>query len=384
MASFADALCSASSTKLPKSDPQPATTPRCYFYGPDPKSAPDCHPHLQWVMAQLGQPCSPRAQQSAQSAALVVQHPRMSTSDATGDTQSADGGTQDLTAASTAACPPAGAPGSTDSARPSGHVLVLGSSNMLEGGTGCHLWPAGLWLAQWLMNNPHVARGRRCLELGAGTGLVGVVCAQLGASQVCVTDGNAAALENCRAVLQINGLLPAERADPQAASEGLGSQAEAPQSEARVPSGELARVAGERGPPVAAPTSAGTGRRRHDGGPGFGVDVRVELLEWGTEVVEADVVLAADVVYDDDAIRRLVVQLKAQLVGPTADAYVVSEVRCPDTLQLFLDECAWHGLHACLEEAAVTDCGKGGPVRIHHCWELEQRHEVVLHRVTAA
>lgn len=61
---------------------------------------------------------------------------------------------------------------------------MLASRNVLEGGTGCHAWPAGMWLAQWLLNHPHVVEGHRCLELGAGTGVVGMIAARLGAAQV--------------------------------------------------------------------------------------------------------------------------------------------------------------------------------------------------------
>jgi hypothetical protein len=62
---------------------------------------------------------------------------------------------------------------------------VVGSSqNMLEGSTGCYVWPAGLWLAQYLLNHPEIARGKRCMELGCGTGLLGVTLVRCGAREV--------------------------------------------------------------------------------------------------------------------------------------------------------------------------------------------------------
>ena len=60
---------------------------------------------------------------------------------------------------------------------------------------GLALWPAAIALAHELAERP--LRGLRILELGAGTGLPGIVAATLGA-RVVQTDRNAAALVVCR------------------------------------------------------------------------------------------------------------------------------------------------------------------------------------------
>lgn len=54
-------------------------------------------------------------------------------------------------------------------------------------GTCDRTWPSSLALAQWLCDHPQAVRGQRVVELGAGTGLVGIVCAALGAD-VTLTD----------------------------------------------------------------------------------------------------------------------------------------------------------------------------------------------------
>lgn len=151
----------------------PLTTPRCYFYGAQ------RHPLCDTLTSQL----------EATHGALDATQPTTSTA-----TSAAPADTTPTSTANPAhesACPQEVPSGLLQAASPlssppgpAGHVLVLSSSNMLEGGTGCHVWPAGLWLAQWLLNNPGIVRGKRCLELGAGTGVVGAVAAQLGASQV--------------------------------------------------------------------------------------------------------------------------------------------------------------------------------------------------------
>src|SRR5262245_7809110 len=60
---------------------------------------------------------------------------------------------------------------------------------------GIVLWPAAIALAHEIAARP--LGGLRVLELGAGTGLPGIVAAALGA-QVLQTDRNAAALVVCR------------------------------------------------------------------------------------------------------------------------------------------------------------------------------------------
>lgn len=55
-------------------------------------------------------------------------------------------------------------------------------------GTCRRLWPTSIVLARFLCDHPALVRGKRVIELGAGTGCAGVTCAALGASQVVLTD----------------------------------------------------------------------------------------------------------------------------------------------------------------------------------------------------
>ena len=62
-------------------------------------------------------------------------------------------------------------------------------------GTGGRLWPCAATLARYLRDHPGLARGARVLELGCGTGAVGLYCAsRLGAADVMLTDGGRDAL----------------------------------------------------------------------------------------------------------------------------------------------------------------------------------------------
>jgi predicted nicotinamide N-methyase len=99
-------------------------------------------------------------------------------------------------------------------------VLRLSTGNMFEGGTGCHEWQAGHFLAEYVLSNPALVEGRRCLELGCGAGLVGVALHRAGASQVVCTDGNLQTLDNCRANLELNAVPLAAAAGAGAAADG--------------------------------------------------------------------------------------------------------------------------------------------------------------------
>ncbi|CAE8616542.1 unnamed protein product, partial [Polarella glacialis] len=66
-------------------------------------------------------------------------------------------------------------------------------------GIGGRVWDGGLVLLEYLAEHRSELLGRRCLELGSGTGLVGMGCALLGARQVLLTD-----LEDVTPLLRLN------------------------------------------------------------------------------------------------------------------------------------------------------------------------------------
>jgi predicted nicotinamide N-methyase len=70
---------------------------------------------------------------------------------------------------------------------------------------GVVLWPAAIALAHEIATRPDAFRGRAVLELGAGTGLPGVVAASLG-SRVVQSDRQEGALAVCRLNGERNGV----------------------------------------------------------------------------------------------------------------------------------------------------------------------------------
>jgi predicted nicotinamide N-methyase len=79
---------------------------------------------------------------------------------------------------------------------------------------GMVLWPAAIALAHEIIARPDDFRGKKTLELGAGTGLPGIVAATLGA-RVVQTDRDELALSVCRRNARQNGVTNVEcrRAD---------------------------------------------------------------------------------------------------------------------------------------------------------------------------
>src|SRR5690606_7325953 len=49
-------------------------------------------------------------------------------------------------------------------------------------------WAGGRALAQWLRHNPQAVRGKRVLDFGCGSALVGIAAARAGAREVWVAD----------------------------------------------------------------------------------------------------------------------------------------------------------------------------------------------------
>ncbi|KAK5091286.1 hypothetical protein LTR05_001468 [Lithohypha guttulata] len=79
-----------------------------------------------------------------------------------------------------------------DASPPPPRILIEEAPNLLAAGSnvGFRTWEASLHLAQYLHSNPDLVHGKKIIELGAGTGLVSIICAgPLRADFVLGTDG---------------------------------------------------------------------------------------------------------------------------------------------------------------------------------------------------
>ncbi|KAK6233172.1 hypothetical protein SCA6_003245 [Theobroma cacao] len=90
---------------------------------------------------------------------------------------------------------------------PSSRNLVVElqcSLNMLEGDTGCSIWPSCLFLSELILSFPHIFLGKSCFEVGSGVGLVGICLAYVKASKVILSDGDLSTLANMKFNLEMN------------------------------------------------------------------------------------------------------------------------------------------------------------------------------------
>jgi hypothetical protein len=71
-----------------------------------------------------------------------------------------------------------------------GHPLYIGEHSNHSEGTGLNTWDGAVVLAKFLdlSENHHLVRGKKVLELGAGTGTAGLACALIGSSLTVLTD----------------------------------------------------------------------------------------------------------------------------------------------------------------------------------------------------
>lgn len=73
---------------------------------------------------------------------------------------------------------------------------------------GLYIWPCSPVLSWYLWLHQEEIRGKRVLELGAGTSLPGLLCAKIGAERVWLSDDATAPniLNNCEEAVRLNGL----------------------------------------------------------------------------------------------------------------------------------------------------------------------------------
>lgn len=89
-------------------------------------------------------------------------------------------------------------------------ISLLESRSLLAaaGTTGLRTWEAALHLGEYLcLNSRSLVQGRSILELGAGTGYISILCARhLGASRVMATDGSDDVVSSLPDNFNLNGL----------------------------------------------------------------------------------------------------------------------------------------------------------------------------------
>lgn len=70
--------------------------------------------------------------------------------------------------------------------------------------SGQKLWCGSVSVIEYVLEHPDVVKGRTVIELGAGTGLLGMTCSRLGAKSVYLTDHDERSLAHMREDCQRN------------------------------------------------------------------------------------------------------------------------------------------------------------------------------------
>jgi hypothetical protein len=87
-------------------------------------------------------------------------------------------------------------------------ITLLENPHLISGAgtTGLRTWEAALALSEWLILSDVLRPTDRVVELGAGTGLVSLVAARLGAQSVLATDGDQGVCETLMENVKLNSL----------------------------------------------------------------------------------------------------------------------------------------------------------------------------------
>jgi ETFB lysine methyltransferase len=165
------------------------------------------------------------------------------------------------------------------------------------------VWPSAVALAECLLARPELVRGLRVADVGAGLGVAGLAAALAGARDVALLDREPLALECARLSAEATALT----AGPAAAAFGV-----ARPSGGDAPAVPVVDASGQR---LLQSVREVLGREEENGANGSpsypATVVRAEPFDWHARPLPAslrgafDVVLACDVLYEQDAVAPL-------------------------------------------------------------------------------
>jgi len=90
-------------------------------------------------------------------------------------------------------------------------IRILEDKSMIsKGTTGLRTWEASLRLSEYFIQNPELCKGKNIIELGAGIGLLTLICAKMGAKSVIATDVNADVIQRLHENIESNKPLLSE------------------------------------------------------------------------------------------------------------------------------------------------------------------------------
>jgi len=187
------------------------------------------------------------------------------------------------------------------------HLLTIRMAEQLDN-VGLTTWEAGYLLAEFVTANPELFYDKVCLELGSGVGLTGIVLSYCNPHSIIFSDYTETVLSNIRENININNV-----------------------------------------------------RETLDGEQLVCPHIKVVKLDWehfspSSYNIDPDVILAADVVYDNELIKALISVLKSFLCQNSKQpkAYIATTKRNDKTFNFFLQLLQDNGI----EHTDITNSAK--------------------------
>ncbi|KAF2270224.1 hypothetical protein CC78DRAFT_574354 [Lojkania enalia] len=191
-------------------------------------------------------------------------------------------------------------------------VTLLESRSVISssGTTGLRTWEAALLLGAFLVSQQgrQIVQGKKIFELGAGTGMLSILCAKyLGVSGIVATDGDEAVVDAIKTNVFLNGQDTSDLSHP------------------------IVQTAALKW--------------------GWPVDGRSFAEDYGMEV--PDVVLGADVTYDRSVIPSLVSTLREFMdLNSSLQVFIAATIRNDQTFETFQTACRRYGFKSELVDFA--------------------------------
>ena len=208
------------------------------------------------------------------------------------------------------------------------------------------VWEAGACLAEFLIKYPHYVDGKCVVEFGSGVGLTGLIASAYGrAKSVHMTDYTDACILNLSHNIECNTQVLIDLGvDQCSVSSGYLEWDECAKS----------------------------------------LQIISDLSKSKSSLnayVNADVIIAADVVYDVDAIPSLIAAVHGLITGSKNKYAIFSTTyRNKDTFKLFEEAIEKHGMKSCyIEDSIISELPK-----IFPCYFDQRRDEVRISILTAA
>lgn len=224
------------------------------------------------------------------------------------------------------------------------HIFVEECPNVLaaEGTTSQRTWEASLHLATYLIacnnmvddDSQPLVRGRSVLELGAGVGLLSLICAgPLSAAHVVATDGDEDVADKISRIIALNKHLSSS--SPKRSLDAVNHHNQKPSEDlplkARILQWTKSRSLLRQN--LVANSSTTTTITKND--------YHDNKKTPDSGLIPCDLILGADITYNQDSLGTLAATLAhlLDLYSPSAQALIAATIRNKDTFEAFVAAC---------------------------------------------